>query len=46
MITNIEITKPEPVAPGEKIETFKSGTGVSLTIEALEAGNPILVTDL
>ena len=45
MITDIEITKPEPVAPGEKIETFKRGTDVSLTIEALEAGNPILVTE-
>lgn len=45
MITNIKINKPEPIAPGNKIESFKRGTDVLLTIEALNAGKNILITE-
>ncbi len=44
MITGIDINKPEPIVSGIKTESFKRGTDVPLTIEALEAGNPILIT--
>lgn len=46
MPTDIEIIKPEPIAPGNKTETFKRGTNVGSTIETLQAGNPVLVTEL
>ncbi|NKB69033.1 MAG: methyltransferase [Candidatus Latescibacteria bacterium] len=46
MTTDIEIIKPEPFAAEGEIETFKRGIDVARTIEALEAGNPILVTEL
>ena len=45
MITDIEVNKPEPIESGEKTAPFKRGTDVQLTIEALEAGNPILITE-
>ncbi len=45
MITDIEVNKPEPIASGKKTKSFKRGTDVQLTIEALEAGNPILITE-
>jgi len=45
MITDIEVNKPEPIEPGEKIQSFIRGTDVQLTIEALEAGKPILITE-
>jgi predicted RNA methylase len=45
MITNIKINKPEPITPGNKIESFKRGTDVLLTIEALNAGKNILITE-
>jgi len=45
MIKDIEVDKPEAIASGEKIKSFKRGTDVQLTIEALEAGNPILITE-
>ena len=45
MITDIEVNKPEPIASGENTESFKRGTDVQLTIEALEAGNPILIKE-
>jgi len=44
MITDIVVNKPEPIASGKKIESFKRGTDVQYTIEVLEAGNPILIT--
>jgi len=45
MLTEIEVNKPEPIASGEKTESFKRGTDVQLTIEALEAGKSILITE-
>ena len=45
MITDIEVNKPEPIESGKKTESFKRGTDVQLTIEALEAGTPILITE-
>ena len=44
MITDLEVNKPELIAFGKKIESFKRGTDVRYTIEVLEAGNPILIT--
>jgi hypothetical protein len=46
MIKEIEVNKPEPVASGKITASFKQGTGVQSTIEALEAGKYILVTEL
>ncbi len=45
MITDIEVNKPKPIAPGKKAELFTRGTDVQLTIQALEAGTPILITE-
>ncbi|MBL4605979.1 MAG: 50S ribosomal protein L11 methyltransferase [Flavobacteriaceae bacterium] len=45
MITDIEVNKPEPIESGKKIELFRRGTNVQHTIEVLEAGNPILITE-
>ena len=45
MITDIEVNKPEPIESGKITELFKRGTDVQLTIEALEAGNPVLITE-
>jgi hypothetical protein len=45
MIMDIEVNKPEPIASGKKTESFKRGMDVQLTIEALEAGKPILITE-
>jgi SAM-dependent methyltransferase len=46
MITDIKVNKPEPIASGTKAESFKQDADVQLTIEALEAGKPILITAL
>jgi hypothetical protein len=45
MTTNIKINKPEPIMSGNKIESFKRGTDVLLTIDALNAGKNILITE-
>jgi predicted RNA methylase len=45
MITNIKINKPEPIVSGNKIESFKRGTDVLLTIDTLNAGKNILITE-
>ena len=42
---NIEVNKPAPIAVGKEIESFKRGINVKQTIEALEAGTPILITE-
>jgi hypothetical protein len=44
MITDININKPEPIASEEQLALFNRSTDVELTIKALEAGKPILVT--
>jgi predicted RNA methylase len=45
MITDIKVNKPKPIVLGGKIESFKRGTDVELTIKGLEAGKPILITE-
>ncbi len=44
MITDINVKKPEPIASEEQLELFNRATDVKLTIKALEAGKPILIT--
>ena len=43
MFVDIEVNKPEPIAAGKKMESFKRGTDVQYAIEVLEGGNPILI---
>lgn len=43
MITDIEVTKPEPILVGEELSSFDRRTEVSSTIEALEKGEAILI---
>ncbi|MGY8933325.1 MAG: methyltransferase [Flavobacteriales bacterium] len=45
MITDIKINKPAPIAITKNLKTFKHGVDVRSTIEALEAGKPLLITD-
>ena len=44
MITDINVNKPEPITSGKQLELFNRATDVKLTIKALEAGKPILIT--
>ncbi|MBT4728848.1 MAG: methyltransferase [Bacteroidetes bacterium] len=45
MIEDINVNKPEPIASGKQLELFNRTTDVKLTIKALEAGKPVLVTE-
>jgi hypothetical protein len=45
MITDIEVNKPETITPGERTESFNRRTDVQRTIEILEAGNPVIITE-
>ena len=45
MITGIDINKPEPIVSDSKIELFDRSSDVKLTIEALEAGKPVQITE-
>lgn len=45
MIIDIEVNKPEPIATGIKMESFRRGTDIQYAIEVLEAGSPILIID-
>ncbi|GAA3629312.1 methyltransferase [Flavivirga jejuensis] len=45
MITDIEVNKPEPIAIGKKLKSFKQGTAVKATIEALKRGESILIKE-
>ncbi len=45
MITDIKVNKPEPITPKEKIKLFERGTDIQFSIEALEAGEPILIIE-
>ena len=45
MITDIKINKPATIATNNKIKTFKNNNNVQSTIEALEAGKPILIKE-
>ena len=42
---NIDIIKPAPITAKKEIESFKRGVNVKQTIEALEAGTSILITE-
>ncbi len=44
MITDIDTNKPEPIVFEKQLEFFDRATDVRLTIKALEAGKPILIT--
>ncbi|MGM5471242.1 50S ribosomal protein L11 methyltransferase [Flavobacteriaceae bacterium LMO-SS05] len=47
MITDITIKKPEPFAVnGKQLKLFNSSSDIKLTISALEAGRPVLITAL
>ena len=44
MIKDIDLNKPLPIVSEKQLELFNSGTDVKLTINALEAGKPVLIT--
>ena len=44
MITEMDVNKPEPIVPGKHLMLFDRATDVDLTIIALEAGKPVLIT--
>jgi methylase of polypeptide subunit release factors len=46
MITDSDLNKPEPINSEKDLELFNSESDVKLTIEALEAGKPVLITAL
>ena len=45
MITDLEINKPEPIVIGKKLKSFKHGTEVGPTLEALKQGKLILIKE-
>jgi len=45
MTKDLEISKPEPIALGNKMTPFKRGTDVQETIQVLEAGKFVLITE-
>ncbi|MEO8934325.1 MAG: methyltransferase [Xanthomarina sp.] len=45
MIADIKVNKPEPIAIGENLKTFKYGVKVGSTIKALEQGEFILIEE-
>ena len=45
MITDINVNKPEPITTRKRLETFNRSSNVKLTIKALKAGKPVLITD-
>jgi len=45
MITNIEINKPDPITIGENLKLFNHRTEIGPTIEALEQGKLILISE-
>lgn len=44
MNTAIHVNKPEPIVCEKQLALFDRATDVELTIEGLEAGNPVLIT--
>jgi predicted RNA methylase len=44
-MTDIQVKKPEPIALKKNIKSFKYGTDVQSTIESLESGEFILITE-
>ena len=45
MITDIDVSKPEPIVVGEKLKSFNRGTDVESTIKALEQGKSLLINE-
>ncbi len=46
MIADLAINKPEPIAAGKELELFTGETDIKQTVEALEAGKQILITEV
>lgn len=46
MITELDLNKPEPIISEKELELFHSTSDVKLTIKTLEAGEPVLITEL
>lgn len=46
MIEELPINKPEPIEAGKPLAFFNSHTDVSITIEGLEAGKPVLINGI
>ena len=44
MMTDLKINKPEPIVSDKQLELFNSTSEVKGTINALEAGKPVLIT--
>ncbi|ADV50516.1 methyltransferase [Cellulophaga sp. E16_2] len=44
MSTDIKLSKPQPIILDKQLEMFNRGSDVNLTIKALEAGKPVLIT--
>ncbi|RMA64807.1 methyltransferase [Ulvibacter antarcticus] len=45
MSTDINLSKPEPIILNKQLELFNRTSDVKLTIKALEAGKPVLITE-
>lgn len=45
MSIDIEVNKPEPIAIDKTIRLFSYGTDIQSTINTLEAGKPVLITE-
>ncbi|CAM1333317.1 hypothetical protein [Tenacibaculum aestuariivivum] len=45
MITGIQINKPTPITVDKNIKPYNGGVNIKATIEALEAGKYILITN-
>ena len=46
MTTDLNVNKPEAIVSGEQLELFDSSTDAKPKIKALEAGKPVLITEL
>lgn len=44
MTSEIKINKPEPIEPGIEVALFDRDTDLQQTVQALEAGTPVLIT--
>ena len=44
-MTDIIVNKPQPISSPNEIATFHRGEDIQLTIKALEAGKPVLITE-
>lgn len=46
MNTDLQVNKPAPYVTGKRLEIFNRSTEIKKTIQALEAGKPVLIEDL